>query len=247
MTALARERLTVDDLVARQCGVVARGQALQAGMTAAALDWLVQSGRWQRPYLRAYVSHSGSLTGLERAWAGWASAWPYGVLGYATAAWLGQLRDYESASVHVITEPKHQLSRQELFVPHRARSVHAHPVLLPPRTRLPRSLVDMAGDVPDVDDAVAILAAGVQQRLVPAGPVRRDRRASDVPVVELDGRMHMDVAQWTADLDRQNEIGLTNRLVLRFALWTLRTKPDHVARPLERALHPTTTPIAGSK
>jgi very-short-patch-repair endonuclease len=66
-------------------------------------------------------------------------------------------------------------------------------------------------------------------------------------VVELDGRMHMDVAQWTADLDRQNEIGLTNRLVLRFALWTLRTKPDHVARPLERALHPTTTPIAGSK
>ena len=246
MTALARERLTVDDLVARQCGVVARGQALQAGMTAAALDWLVQSGRWQRPYLRAYVSHSGSLTGLERAWAGWASAWPYGVLGCATAAWLGQLRDYESAIVHVITEPKHQLSRQELFVPHRARSVHAHPVLLPPRTRLPRSLVDMAGDVPDVDDAVAILAAGVQQRLVPARAL----------YAEIAARPTYRWSSWTAGCTWTSRSGRP--------IWTGRTRsasptdwcsglrsgrcgPSRTTSPLERALHPTTTPIAGSK
>jgi len=55
-------------------------------------------------------------------------------------------------------------------------------------------------------------------------------------VAELDGRMHMDVAQWVADLDRQNELSLESNLVLRYPLWALRFRPEHVAGQLRRAL-----------
>jgi very-short-patch-repair endonuclease len=54
-------------------------------------------------------------------------------------------------------------------------------------------------------------------------------------VAELDGRMHMDAAQWVDDLDRQNKLGLTERLVLRYPLWTFRFHPDRVADQLARA------------
>ncbi len=46
--------------------------------------------------------------------------------------------------------------------------VFVHPARQPPRTRLERSVLDMASERQRVDDAVAVLAASVQQRLTSA-------------------------------------------------------------------------------
>jgi hypothetical protein len=48
--------------------------------------------------------------------------------------------------------------------------------------------------------------------------------------------MHMDPVQWVADLDRQNELTLGSRTVLRYPLWALRHHHAHVADQLRRAL-----------
>jgi very-short-patch-repair endonuclease len=56
--------------------------------------------------------------------------------------------------------------------------------------------------------------------------------------VEVDGAHHMDAAEWSADMLRQNRIWLTGDRILRFPAWLLRTDPEQVAQQLKEALQP---------
>lgn len=53
---------------------------------------------------------------------------------------------------------------------------------------------------------------------------------------EIDGQGHMDIRQWEADLDRANEIVISNRLLLRFTSFAVRHRSEAVATTLIRAL-----------
>lgn len=55
-------------------------------------------------------------------------------------------------------------------------------------------------------------------------------------VVEVDGAHHADVAQWDADLDRQNEEVIGDKCVLRFSSITVRTNEKRVVSQLARAM-----------
>lgn len=53
---------------------------------------------------------------------------------------------------------------------------------------------------------------------------------------EIDGRPHMSVLQWDADLDRANEIAIDDRTIFRFTSYAIRHKAMRVGNVLMRAL-----------
>ncbi|WP_431729078.1 hypothetical protein [Verrucosispora sp. TAA-831] len=54
--------------------------------------------------------------------------------------------------------------------------------------------------------------------------------------VEIDGAHHMDVRQWAADMQRQNDVWTAGDRILRFPAWLVRAHPDQVADTVRRAL-----------
>lgn len=53
---------------------------------------------------------------------------------------------------------------------------------------------------------------------------------------EIDGRPHMDVLQWTADLDRANQVVVSGRSVMRFTSYAVRHERARVGMTLVEAL-----------
>jgi hypothetical protein len=98
--ALVKGGMTLDNLLARQAGVISRGQALAAGLSGAAVDHRVKARRWQPLYPGVYLAadrRSGHSRTAGRAdevrvraallWAGEdallcgrAAAWWYGMV-----------------------------------------------------------------------------------------------------------------------------------------------------------------------
>lgn len=263
------------------------------------MDWRVTSRRWQRVHPRVYAAHSGELTTEQRELAALLYAGAGAVLSHQTAARRDGLRGQATAVVHVTVPAERRVRSLPGVRVHRSRvlgPVDVHPTREPPRTRLARSIVDMAIASQGRDDVRAVLAAGVQQRLVlptdlrvavlRAGPCRHralilttladisggshslpelqmlallrrarlmepDRRQKrlragryyldmwwEVPrlAVEVDGGLHRMAGPWWDDLDRMNEIGLDDRLVLRFPSYAIRERPARVADQVRRGL-----------
>jgi very-short-patch-repair endonuclease len=137
-----------------------------------AVRWRLRTGRWQRPCRAVLVTHSGPISDEEWLWIAVTAAGPEAVLAGITAARLGGLSGFDWPGIHLLLPAS---GRLRTSVPgtivHRSRSLEAqdvHPARRPPRTRLARSLLDAAAWARSDDLARAILAAGVQQRLLRA-------------------------------------------------------------------------------
>jgi hypothetical protein len=116
------------------------------------------------------VTHSGGISDAEWLWIAVLGAGPHALLGGLTAARLDGLTGFDDRATHVLLPACRQV-RTTLpgVVVHRSRVLgpdDTHPARLPPRTRLARSLLDAAAWSRSDDRARAVLAAGVQQRLV---------------------------------------------------------------------------------
>ncbi|WP_226931003.1 hypothetical protein [Parafrankia sp. CH37] len=158
-----------------QDGVITVAVALAGGMTRAELRWRVSSGRWQQPFAGVAITHSGPVTERQREWCALAVAGPGAALAGATAAAPDGLRGHASTVVHVLV-PTHRprVTRPGIAI---RRAAHlgeqdVHPTRAPRRTRLPRSVVDMASWAARDDDARAVLASAVGQRLVTVEQLR---------------------------------------------------------------------------
>jgi hypothetical protein len=95
------------------------------------------------------------------------------VLGGLTAARLDGLAGFDDGRVHVVVPEPHKVPAKlpGPTVVHRSRVLgptDVHPVRRPPRTRTPRSILDAATWMRTENGTRAVLAAGVQQRLVRA-------------------------------------------------------------------------------
>jgi hypothetical protein len=144
--------------------------------TKSALHWKIASGRWQQPCRGVVVAHSGPLTEKQRLWAALIWAGPGAVLGGLTAAWLDGFTGFGDRKAnrqsHVIVPSGRALQRQSPDLPiivHYSTMLgdaDVHPARQPRRTRIARSLVDAASWMDTERGARAVLAAGVQQRLV---------------------------------------------------------------------------------
>jgi very-short-patch-repair endonuclease len=172
----------LDALIARQCGVLLLAQALEH-LTWSAIRWRVDRGRWRRVCYGILVTHPGPLTRQAELWIALLAAGEDAALAGLTAAALEGFRGYPCEHMHVLVPRGRRVTRMPQLVVHQAGEPYeadVHPSRMPRRTRLARSLIDAAAWMPDDAGACAVVAAGVQQRLVRPGELRAalDRRPS---------------------------------------------------------------------
>jgi hypothetical protein len=96
-----------------------------------------------------------------------------------TAAELGGLRGFADEMIHVVVPRgcRSRIPRVPGVQVHESRRLatdDVHPTRFPPRTRLARSVIDAAGWSATPARAVGVVAAAVQQRLVPVAAVRAE-------------------------------------------------------------------------
>jgi very-short-patch-repair endonuclease len=135
---------------------------------------------WQSPHHGVVVLHNGPLTPTQRIWVAALAAPSGSALWGGTAARLDGYRDQvEDARVHIVLP----VGSRRLSIPwvqsHWSAQLgpaDVHPVAEPRRTRLPRSLLDLASDASDGRRAASVLFAGAQQRLVTAGMLEQALR-----------------------------------------------------------------------
>lgn len=166
------------ELLRDRQGVVRTAEARRF-LSPSALRWKLESGRWQQPCHGVVVAQSGPLSAQQELWATLLWGGQGALLAGLTAARLDGLHGFDTPEIHLLVPAARQVRREPMRPPvrrpivvHRSRRLDqsdAHPVRLPPRTLLPRSLVDAAAWMATDDRARAVLAAGVQQRLVRPG------------------------------------------------------------------------------
>lgn len=241
MPPLSSDPRGLADLLEQQDGVVDTASAL-GWMSREELRWRVSSERWQRPCHGIVVAHSGPMTYKQQLWVAVLWAGEGAVLAGLTAAKLEGLegfsgRGYAEPPIHILVPAGRSIRRK---IPGRRVSVHystllsdgdVHPVRVPRRTRVARSVVDAAAWMGSDRGAQAVLAAGVQQRLA--------RPADLLAVVGANRRLarRVMISATLADIaggaQALSELDLT-RLVRRYRL------PAGAAPGLGRA-----APVAG--
>jgi len=158
-----------DLLSAEADGVLTLRRACQRWTPAHVVAQL-EGRRWQRPVRRVVVTHNGPLTALQSQWVAVLAGPPGTVLGLLSAATEGGLEGFSPPDITTVIPNSARAPdvpvgcRVKRSIELTARDVH--PLSLPPRTRLPRSLVDAASDANAPQRARALLIAGCQQGLV---------------------------------------------------------------------------------
>ncbi|WP_322760737.1 hypothetical protein [Frankia sp. Cr2] len=125
------------------------------------------------------MTQAGPLTRMQLLWCVVESIGPGTVLGGACAAALGGLHGFDEENVTVLVPPQRRPSpRPGVVIHHSARlgPTELCPVLHPPRTRLARSVVDMANWATRPQNTHAVLAAAVYQRLTTVAELRAATR-----------------------------------------------------------------------
>ena len=173
MTSISEPLTALDELLSWQDGVL-DSRTVLAHLSPEAIRWRVRSGRWQQPCRGVFVTHSGPLTDRQMLWVAALWAGSGATLAGLTAARLGGLQGFNdwTDAIHLLV-PASRTVRQARpplrLAVHYSRnltSADIHPVRQPPQTRIARSLVDAAAWMATDRGAQAVLAAGVQQRLV---------------------------------------------------------------------------------
>lgn len=174
----------LEEVLAEHDHVVSRATLLKF-MTEDQLRWQAASGRWQKPARGVIVAQSAPLTAPQALRAALLRAGPKAVLAGLTAARLDGFKGFDDKSsvaetpIHLLAPAGYRRRTSPdclVVVTHYTRVLtddDVYPLRQPRRTRMARSLIDAAAWMPTDRGAMAVLAAGVQQRLVRAGDLRQ--------------------------------------------------------------------------
>lgn len=180
-------------MLAAHEGVIDTSQALRF-LTRSELRWQIASGRWQKPVRGVVVAQSGPLTDRQMLRAAVLRAGPRAALAGVTAARLDGFTGFSDKlpfadyPIHLVVPYGYKKRTPPpglTWVTHYSQMLtdaDVHPARQPRRTRIARSLVDAAAWMATDRGAMAVLAAGVQQRLVRADDLRQ--------VVDRIGTLH---------------------------------------------------------
>ncbi|HEX3752412.1 MAG TPA: hypothetical protein VHW06_17725 [Streptosporangiaceae bacterium] len=162
------------DLAERQSGVIERHQALRAGLRIDVIDGLVRTGRWRQLERGVYATFSGEPGSDARLWAVVLRAGPGAILSHQTAAALFGLTAGPGEPHHVIVPHDRRPRRIPGVIVHRLDRVAVvrHPVLLPPRTRVEETVLDLVNTARTPDDAFGWVFRATGQRLTTAERLR---------------------------------------------------------------------------
>lgn len=132
---------------------------------------LEQHGWWQRLHYGVYATFSGPVPRTAALWAAVLRGGPQTVLSYHSAAELDHLIDEPAAWIHLTVPHARRVSPIRGVQLHRSERVSAarHPALMPPRTRIEETVLDLAGAAPALDDACGWITRAVGRRLTTPG------------------------------------------------------------------------------
>jgi hypothetical protein len=143
--------------------IVSRRQALDAGLSRAALEWKLRCGRWVTVHPGVYAAQTGRLTWQQRAWAAVLLYWP-AALSHESA--LGR----ETDPVHVaVDEARHLVERPGIKL-HRVRGFRERVFwnLTPPRIQYEHAVWDVAEQADELGAIAALADACRSKRTWPS-------------------------------------------------------------------------------
>jgi very-short-patch-repair endonuclease len=157
-----------------QCGVVSARQARQAGITKDAVRQRLRTGRWRQLHHGVYAVFSGEPTRLAILWGVVLRPGGGALLSHFTAAELCGLIDEPTALVHVTIPESRRITPIHGVVIHVGSRTEtaAHAMLLPPRTRIEETVLDLTQLSRDSEHACAWIACALGRRLTTQGKLR---------------------------------------------------------------------------
>jgi Transcriptional regulator, AbiEi antitoxin len=158
------------ELLSRQSGVISREQAVHGGIAVAAIRNQLRSGRWQRLQAGVYAIFTGVPSRDAELWAVVLRAGSGAALSHETAAELHGMASYRGQATHVtVPATRHPVPIRGAVIHLSGRLDQArHPVMLPPRTRVEDTVIDLTQAAASFDDAFGWLCCGVGRRLTTA-------------------------------------------------------------------------------
>jgi predicted transcriptional regulator of viral defense system len=143
------------ELLAGQGGIISRRQALRAGVSENTIDGRLRSGAWQQLHHGVYATFTGEPPRRAWLWAAALRSGPGAALSHQTAAELFQLTDTPSPLIHVTIPAGRRVRGVAGIRVHRSSRIMIarHPSLLPPRTRVEETVVDLTQTARTFDEA----------------------------------------------------------------------------------------------
>jgi Transcriptional regulator, AbiEi antitoxin len=158
---------------AHQSGIVTRTQAIQAGLSAAAIRERLRRDRWQGIYPGVYATFTGAVGRQAALWAAVLRAGAGAVLSHDTAAELEGL-PRRCTVIHVsVPETRHLQPTPGLIIHRSDRIVAArHPARTPPRTRIEETVLDLVQESAAFEEAFDVVCRACGGRLTTAQHIR---------------------------------------------------------------------------
>ena len=155
------------ELVELQSGVISRKQAILGGMEPDVIDGLLRSRRWQWLQRGSYAVFTGQPPREATLWAALLRAGPGAALSHQTAAELFRLTDRPSSLIHLTIPAGRRVDGIAGAVIHRSARVEEarHPALLPPRTRIEETVLDLTQNAACAEDAFSWVCSACQRGL----------------------------------------------------------------------------------
>jgi len=170
---------SIDALMARQSGLLARSQALAHGAADHDIARKLRHREWARVHPGVYCNHTGSLSPAQRRWAVVLFHQPAALHGRSALEAFGVrgLTDTQGPVVVAVPASRRPDRRKGIEVRRIAdfdQVVQAN--LSPPRVRLERAVLDLAARAPSESTAVALLADACQTRRTTPGRLAEELR-----------------------------------------------------------------------
>jgi hypothetical protein len=150
-----------------QSGVITRRQAVGADLPTTLIDSRLRSGRWQQLQQGVYATFTGTPDRQALLWAAVLRAGPTAVLSHWTAAELFGLDDEPRGLIHVTVPTRRRTKPIRGAAIHHSNEVTSsrHPLLMPPRTRIEATVIDLTQLSRDFDQAFGWLSRSVGRGL----------------------------------------------------------------------------------
>jgi hypothetical protein len=159
--------VTLADVACDQAGIVTRQQAVRCGMTDVGVRAQLRGGRWRRVHPGVLATFTGPLPPASRLWAAVLACGHDAALSHWTAAQQAGLPVAGDGLIHVTVPAGRKVRAPAGVRVHRSRRLPAdvQPATSPPRTRVEPTVLDLVGVAAGPDEAAALLAQAIGQRL----------------------------------------------------------------------------------
>jgi very-short-patch-repair endonuclease len=184
----------LEETLERQAGVVARWQALDAGLSRKAIEVRLRTGRWRRLHPGVYATFTGIPGRQAQLWAAVLHCGSGAALSHESAAELCGLVDETAHPIHVSVSSRRKVSAPTPLVVHHVARVRAHPSRQPPQTAIDDIVIDLTQAATSLDQAIAWIARACARRLTT--PARLGRALAARPKI----RWRRELADACADV-----------------------------------------------